>query len=138
MLQLKASRFHSHKSYTNTLITIIINFNFIIIKKKQLLLTMVYSILFGIYGFSQNYLSINPTITDLKTEKSIVKEYEENLQTTKLNSSLIKKEKKRAIFVEPKTETCFLGFVTIRYTVVWDDGSTLVEGSAYYCGCSCN
>jgi hypothetical protein len=107
-------------------------------KKKQLILTMAFSILFGVYGFSQNYLFINPTIADLKTEKSIVKEYEKNLKTTKLNSSLIKQEKKKAIFVGPKTETCFWGFVTIRYTVVWDDGSTSVEGGTYYCGCSCN
>ncbi|WP_425075978.1 hypothetical protein [Psychroserpens sp. S379A] len=55
-----------------------------------------------------------------------------------MNSSLIKKEKKKAIFVRPKTETCFWGFVTIRYMVVWDDGSTSFEGGTYYCGCSCN
>jgi len=100
-------------------------------------MTMIFSILFGAYGFSQNPLVINLPFADLKTEESIVKEYEENLKTIKINYSSIKKEKKKAVFVGPKTETCFLGFVTVSYTVVWDDGTTSVEGGTYYCACSC-
>lgn len=113
-------------------------------KKRQLLLTITLAILLGVYGFSQNTLSINPVLNNLNTEESITKGYEKVLKdvnkhnTFKANSSnTIEARRPMPIWTGPRTESCFWGFVTIRYTVIWDNGQTTVEGGTYYCGCSC-